>query len=544
MPELGSKIRVLVSQPILVSPPYPRGTSRAKLRSQHTSHRVERDQVPVPWDWQTRNTAGDSVAGDEQRNAKSNHTQVDELPRDDEKEIPGTTHSEQLAVRQALFDDETEQDCEINTPSPKKQGFDSIHDPNRHDRRAQQLTRQHTKPLSHRTSNLSDHRPVTPLHTLTKMHDISSRGQSNAKSQPVQGPNLRPRHKPEHHEKADAQEHDFETIKSEQWQKRKQRMMQEKSQRIGEAKAKTATKRKNPRIEEGPKKRPKTKPKQANSGEDLSVFDLESDHGSGPTSQKGKPWTENKGKIESTKQAPESKHKSTILDMGVSPTQNAPLSSEIDSVAPKQACTRLSLEAAPTLPPAPTRISDHEGPQPMQSTRFMRILQGQVDAQIYREQEIRRQDSEDSDSSASTQVIEAEEDELTVERREAIQWEDSLQPHQRDMAVALGRISRQLVRHLVDTDDAVDDLVDDYETRGAELIQSMEKAHREEYLECDQELQGKKDAMRKVLRDVEAKVLRTGKNVRTLGLRKDLGAAVRASHKAVMNDLQKIYAKT
>ena len=235
------------------------------------------------------------------------------------------------------------------------------------------------------------------------------------------------------------------------------------------------------------------------------------------------------------------------------------------SYAPEQVHQPNALEAEPeslkennALPSPSKSMPEMLGLQ-SGATRFMRSLQAQIDAQTRRQVEGQPHAVEDpqatcvrgegcgsdivsltSESSDSTEVVESEEDELSVERRETMEWEDALRPHQRDVAVVLGRMTRQLVRHLISTDDAVDDLVNDYERSGGELIQSMNNAHVQEYEELAQGLQGKKDVMMKLFRGVETNVSRGSKDVRGLGLKKDVVIKLEESHDTTLKSLQEL----
>ncbi|KAL1638499.1 hypothetical protein SLS58_008827 [Diplodia intermedia] len=64
---------------------------------------------------------------------------------------------------------------------------------------------------------------------------------------------------------------------------------------------------------------------------------------------------------------------------------------------------------------------------------------------------------------------------------EKMEWERSLKPHQRDIFDVLTRISRHFVRHLIDSETAIEDILQDFEADGTRLIELMEETHRKEY---------------------------------------------------------------
>ncbi|KAF2239207.1 hypothetical protein EV356DRAFT_572668 [Viridothelium virens] len=222
----------------------------------------------------------------------------------------------------------------------------------------------------------------------------------------------------------------------------------------------------------------------------------------------------------------------------------------------------IGLFASPSKSPP----KDHPTAKP-KTTRFMRSLRAQMDTvRTQKDGVTERRSVEDpgatlvegqchhrdgqsytSTSTASTEdtdseEAEEEEDPLAVERREAVEWGDALRPHQREVVAILSRITREVVRHLVAADEAVDQLVGDYGRGGAELIESMERAHGEELEGRMVELKGRKEAMRRLLSGVEAKVFNNGRDVRSLGLRKEVVAETQEHHENVMSGLQELTA--
>ena len=65
---------------------------------------------------------------------------------------------------------------------------------------------------------------------------------------------------------------------------------------------------------------------------------------------------------------------------------------------------------------------------------------------------------------------------------EEMEWEGSLEPRHRSILEVLGRIARRLVSHIIDSETAVQDIIEDYVRDGTYLIEKLESAHREQ---CD-----------------------------------------------------------
>ncbi|OCL11588.1 hypothetical protein AOQ84DRAFT_423229 [Glonium stellatum] len=100
-------------------------------------------------------------------------------------------------------------------------------------------------------------------------------------------------------------------------------------------------------------------------------------------------------------------------------------------------------------------------------------------------------------SSSATQVFE----EIDTELAEEIEWEASLQPHQRVVADMLTRISRRLVRHLVDSETALRDIIADYERDGYALIAKLGVEHPLDHAACLERIEAQRTAMAKEFRE-------------------------------------------
>jgi len=102
-----------------------------------------------------------------------------------------------------------------------------------------------------------------------------------------------------------------------------------------------------------------------------------------------------------------------------------------------------------------------------------------------------------------------------------MEWEKSLKPHQRNITDVLGRISRRLVRHLVDSESAVGDVVADYERDGLSVIEQMRKAHEQEYQAYHDGLDVARNTTRNDYRTMETRLRRGVEQVRNASVLSD-----------------------
>ncbi|KAF2792729.1 hypothetical protein K505DRAFT_362646 [Melanomma pulvis-pyrius CBS 109.77] len=79
---------------------------------------------------------------------------------------------------------------------------------------------------------------------------------------------------------------------------------------------------------------------------------------------------------------------------------------------------------------------------------------------------------------------------------EEMEWEASLQPHQRSIHDQLIRISKHVVRHIVDKETAIDDIADIYAKDGQHLINALVERHSSEFESKLKDAERKKDNMR------------------------------------------------
>lgn len=94
-------------------------------------------------------------------------------------------------------------------------------------------------------------------------------------------------------------------------------------------------------------------------------------------------------------------------------------------------------------------------------------------------EDVPMEDIENSSSSDEELAVVVEEpEEEDHENAEEMEWEAALQPRLRDIFEVLGRITRRLVSHLVDSETAVDDVVEDFGRDGTRIVEEFEKCFR------------------------------------------------------------------
>jgi hypothetical protein len=78
-----------------------------------------------------------------------------------------------------------------------------------------------------------------------------------------------------------------------------------------------------------------------------------------------------------------------------------------------------------------------------------------------------------------------------------IEWEVSMQPHQRSLHEQLLRVSTRVVRHVVDNETAVDGIADTYARDGKHLLETLVKRHNGEYVTMFKDVEKGKENIKK-----------------------------------------------
>ena len=115
-------------------------------------------------------------------------------------------------------------------------------------------------------------------------------------------------------------------------------------------------------------------------------------------------------------------------------------------------------------------------------------------------QQHRRKRIESFSSSSSIEVPSDDEDTMAA-NRDLDAWRAALQPHQANIFDSLVSISRRLVGHLVEQEQAVKDIIEDYRRRGAILVEQIELSHGQEEQKKVNALKDRKKRLQRELED-------------------------------------------
>ncbi|KAE9968045.1 hypothetical protein BLS_006056 [Venturia inaequalis] len=114
------------------------------------------------------------------------------------------------------------------------------------------------------------------------------------------------------------------------------------------------------------------------------------------------------------------------------------------------------------------------------------------------------ENSSSSDEELAVLVQEPEEEEQ--ENAEEMEWEAALQPRHRGMFEVLGRIARRLVSHLIDSETAVEDVVEDYGRDATRIVEEFEKCFRGQQSNVER-LQASMAKLSRVYSDTERQIV-------------------------------------
>lgn len=105
-------------------------------------------------------------------------------------------------------------------------------------------------------------------------------------------------------------------------------------------------------------------------------------------------------------------------------------------------------------------------------------------------------DSPSSHSSTSAEEEPRTDAAIPTSEAEEMQWEKSLQPHQRNLHEQLLRVSKRVTRHIVDSETAVDDIAETYATDGERSLQILADRHTAEFKTIFKDVEQKKSKMK------------------------------------------------
>ncbi|KAF2185137.1 hypothetical protein K469DRAFT_688338 [Zopfia rhizophila CBS 207.26] len=112
-----------------------------------------------------------------------------------------------------------------------------------------------------------------------------------------------------------------------------------------------------------------------------------------------------------------------------------------------------------------------------------------------------------SHSSTSAEQV-REPSSVSDEEAEEMEWEASLQPHQRAIGDQLTRISRRILRHIVDNETAVNDIVEQYAKDGERLLTLLLEEHKENLNTLFEGIDEQKDGLRGELTELAKRLVR------------------------------------
>jgi hypothetical protein len=125
--------------------------------------------------------------------------------------------------------------------------------------------------------------------------------------------------------------------------------------------------------------------------------------------------------------------------------------------------------------------------------------------------------SPSSHSSTSAEPEASSQDSLPTSEAKEMEWEAALQPHQRALGDLLIRVSKRVLRHVVDNETAVTDVADVFVGDGEHLIREMMQRHEQDYTRLRDDMGDKKKVLRKEMRTLAQALAMEKKRVVAMG---------------------------
>ncbi|EOA80719.1 hypothetical protein ACJQWK_09779 [Exserohilum turcicum] len=85
---------------------------------------------------------------------------------------------------------------------------------------------------------------------------------------------------------------------------------------------------------------------------------------------------------------------------------------------------------------------------------------------------------------------------LPLSQAEEAEWEANLEPYQRDLHDLLVRTSKRVMRHIVDKESGLDEIVETFQSDGEHVVESLLRRHENEYKCIFTDMESKKTALR------------------------------------------------
>ncbi|KAH7077230.1 hypothetical protein FB567DRAFT_534796 [Paraphoma chrysanthemicola] len=122
-------------------------------------------------------------------------------------------------------------------------------------------------------------------------------------------------------------------------------------------------------------------------------------------------------------------------------------------------------------------------------------------------------DAPSSHSSTSAESESSSQPPVPTSEAEEMEWEASLQPHQRALHDLLIKVSNRVLRHIVDNETAAADIAGDFANDSQHLLHKVLKRHNEAYAEVREDLETKRTTLRKELQKSAKSLARERKRV-------------------------------
>lgn len=123
----------------------------------------------------------------------------------------------------------------------------------------------------------------------------------------------------------------------------------------------------------------------------------------------------------------------------------------------------------------------------------------------------------DSPSSHSSTSVYTEAQAYAPGDAEEMEWEASLQPHQRALHDLLIRVSKRVLRHIVDHETAVTDIADVFASDGDFVLNEVVQRHKRQSAELWKDMEQKKRTLRKEMEAVARELIDQRKRVADMG---------------------------
>jgi hypothetical protein len=121
--------------------------------------------------------------------------------------------------------------------------------------------------------------------------------------------------------------------------------------------------------------------------------------------------------------------------------------------------------------------------------------------------------SHSSTSAEPEPINEIQSDTLISAESEEKEWEESLKPHQRAIGTQLTRVTKRVLRHIVDNETAIDDIVNTYANDGETLLEDLHARQEKQFDPVHRNIRKKKSFLKKEMDNVAERLRRDSKRL-------------------------------